>query len=105
MSTEQKTINIPAPEFELYERVNLSWNGEHETKIVARWYDIDKAVRLEVIVNHYRERARLTMIGGINARTWAIASIQKPRSATLLTESYGELSQTIRRSPKPIKKI
>ena len=42
MSTEQKTINIPAPEFGLYERVNLSWNGEHTTKIVARWYDYDK---------------------------------------------------------------
>ena len=42
MSTEQKTINIPAPLFELYQRVNLSWNGEHTTKIVARWYDIDK---------------------------------------------------------------
>lgn len=42
MNVEQKTVDIPAPEFEIYERVNLSWNGEHETKIVARWYDYDK---------------------------------------------------------------
>ncbi|MEL7406322.1 MAG: hypothetical protein AAFN00_05090 [Cyanobacteria bacterium J06558_2] len=39
--SDTNLISIPAPRFALYESVNLSWNGEHKTQIVARWYDLD----------------------------------------------------------------
>ena len=36
------TITIPAPKFDQYEFVTLSWNDrEHRTKIVRRWLDLD----------------------------------------------------------------
>ncbi len=35
-------IDIPAPDFALYEFVTLHWNEKaYSTKIVARWYDLD----------------------------------------------------------------
>lgn len=37
-----KNIDIPAPKFELYELVALYWNSMAlQSKIVARWYDLD----------------------------------------------------------------
>jgi hypothetical protein len=40
--TEGETVNIPAPQFVLYESVILHWNErEIATSIVARWYDFD----------------------------------------------------------------
>ena len=41
--TEWKTVNIPAPQFVLYESVILYWNErEIATSIVARWYEFDR---------------------------------------------------------------
>lgn len=38
-----ENINIPVPEFDLYEFVTLYWNEKaYPTKIVARWYDLDR---------------------------------------------------------------
>lgn len=42
MDTDIKEIKIPAPEFGMYERVELSWNGERITKIVTIWYEMHK---------------------------------------------------------------
>jgi hypothetical protein len=40
--TEGETVNIPAPQFVLYQSVILHWNeGEIPTSIVTRWYDFD----------------------------------------------------------------
>lgn len=39
---EEKNTNIPSPEFQQYERVHMDWNGKRTTKIVSRWYEIDK---------------------------------------------------------------
>ncbi len=37
-----KNIDIPAPKFELHEFVILHWNNiTSQSKIVARWYDLD----------------------------------------------------------------
>ena len=37
-----KNIDIPAPKFELYELVTLYWDSiTLQSKIVARWYDLD----------------------------------------------------------------
>lgn len=38
-----KTIEIPAPKFDLYEEVVIFWNErELPGKIVKRWLDLDK---------------------------------------------------------------
>lgn len=42
MDTDIKEIRIPAPEFEMYERVGMDWNGQRIVKIVARWYEYHK---------------------------------------------------------------
>ncbi len=36
-------IDIPAPKFELHELVTLYWDSTtHQSKVVARWYDLDR---------------------------------------------------------------
>lgn len=37
-----RVIEIPAPQFELYEFVTLHWNEqERQVKVVRRWFNLD----------------------------------------------------------------
>ena len=37
------TVEIPAPQFDLYEFLTLYWNEQERTvKIVGRWFDLDE---------------------------------------------------------------
>ena len=45
-------IEISAPKFELYELVTLYWDSiAHQSKIVARWYDLDHQIWWYKIAN------------------------------------------------------
>lgn len=65
-----KEIKIAAPEFEIYERVNLSWNGEHETKIVAQWYEYHKDQWWYKVSNDERFYPQGAFCHIINGKLW-----------------------------------
>ena len=36
-----KKVEIPAPQFDVYQTVMITWNGEHEVKVLKRWFDFE----------------------------------------------------------------